>query len=109
VGNFLFNILAFLWRFCAFLNYRGVQKHQQKRFAEKIEKNALSLPFSPLIFLIAFLAVSLHEGLKNTKTYFPKSHLRTSKNLKTRQVGRYVVFSFSFLSINPIYKCPLEI
>jgi hypothetical protein len=59
---------------------RGVQKHQkkllggnpcQKLLAEKVEIFFFFLLSFPIDFcFIAFLAVSLHEELKNTKNMF---------------------------------------
>ena len=61
---------------------RGVQKHHktlfggstcQKLLAEKVEEKKLFfLRLFPSIFLIAFLAVSLHEQPKNTIKIFSK-------------------------------------
>jgi hypothetical protein len=79
---------------------RGVQKHHKKLFgenlcqkllAEKVEKKKLFsfrlFPFPIEFFLIAFLAVSLHEEPKNTIKIFSK--IRPA-NLKKSQkkVGR---------------------
>jgi hypothetical protein len=78
---------------------RGVQKHHKKLFgenlcqkllAEKVEKKkTFFLSSFPIdIFFIAFLAVSLHEELKNTIKIFSKIR---PENLKKSQkkVGRY--------------------
>jgi hypothetical protein len=73
---------------------RGVQKHHknlfgespcQKLLAEKVEKKKLfPVVFSHRFFLIAFLAVSLHEEPKNTIKIFYKIRPEISKNLKKR-------------------------
>jgi hypothetical protein len=48
-----------------------------------LRKNPLfPFVFSHRFFLIAFLAVSLHEEPKNTIKHFLKSDLKISKNLK---------------------------
>jgi hypothetical protein len=67
--------VLFLWRFCAFLN-TGSSKHLKIFFGGVDVKNLLpkklrgkkpfSCRFSLRILFIAFLAVSLHEELKNT-------------------------------------------
>jgi hypothetical protein len=74
-------LALFLWRFCAFFN-RGVKTHTKQLFGENLcqNKNAkkveetklVSCRFSASIFCIAFLAVSLHGGLKNTTKIFSK-------------------------------------
>jgi hypothetical protein len=73
---------------------RGVQKHHkpqtffwgspcQKLFAQKFEgKNFSPVVYSPSICFIAFLAVSLHEELKNAIQIFSKIR---PKNLKKSQ------------------------
>jgi hypothetical protein len=85
----------FLWRFCAFLN-KGSSKTPQKLFggspcqkllAEKVEKKHLfSCRIFPSIFLIAFLAVSLHEEPKNTIKIFSK--IRPENLKKSKKKGR---------------------
>jgi hypothetical protein len=88
VGRYLFFWEVFLWRFCAFVN-KGSSKTPQKLFggspcqkllAEKVEENLSSFPID--FFLIAFLAVSLHEEPKNTIKIF--SNIRP-ENLKKSQ------------------------
>jgi hypothetical protein len=77
---------------------RGVQKHHKKCFggspcqkllAEKVEgdKKTFFLSSFPFDFFIAFLAVSLHEELKNIIKIFSKTR---PENLKKSQekVGR---------------------
>jgi hypothetical protein len=88
----------FLWRFCAFLN-KGEFKNTTKLFeespcqkllAEKVD-SGVEKSFFPVgslrLFLIAFLAVSLHEEPKNTIKIFSKIK---PKNLQKFQekVGR---------------------
>jgi hypothetical protein len=83
---------------------RGVQKHYKKLFgespcrkllAEKVEKKK---PFScrlfPSIFVIAFLAVSLHEEPKNTTKIFSKIRPENRKKSQKRYHGTYVAFFF---------------
>jgi hypothetical protein len=71
----------------------------QKLFAQKVEKNTFFLSFFSLrfLFLIAFLAVSLHEKLKNTTKMFSKirpENLKKSQKKVGRSVRRFF-FSFS--------------
>jgi hypothetical protein len=77
---------------------RGVQKHHknlfgespcQKLLAEKVEKkNLFSFRLFPSIFfLIAFLAVSLHDEPKNTIKIFSKIRPENLKKI-SKKVGR---------------------
>jgi hypothetical protein len=67
---------------------RGVQKHHKKRFGEspsfgrKVERKKNPVVFTLRFVLIAFLAVSLHEELKNTIKIFSKIR---PENLKKSQ------------------------
>jgi hypothetical protein len=83
---------------------RGVKKHQ-KSFLEKVhvkkksQRSEGGKNFSLVIFFfdffIAFLAVSLHEELKNT-IIFPKirpENLQKSQQKKGRQVVAFFLFS----------------
>jgi hypothetical protein len=73
---------------------RGVQKHHKKLFggspcqkllAEKVEKkNFFPVVFSHRFFLIAFLAVSLHEEPKNTIKIFSKIRPENRKQSQKR-------------------------
>jgi ribosomal protein L34E len=83
-------------RFCAFLNKGNSKTPQkpfggsscQKRLAEKVEKKKFfPVVFSNRLFLIAFLAISLHEEPKNTIKMVSKIR---PENLKKSQkkVGR---------------------
>jgi hypothetical protein len=54
----------------------------QKLLAEKVERFCFSCRLFPSIFFIAFLAVSLHEELKNTIQIFSKIR---PENLKKSQ------------------------
>jgi hypothetical protein len=85
---------------------RGVKKHQKnflgevhvKNFWPKKLRGGKKSCLFPLIFFIAFLAVSLHEGEpKNTTILFPKSDLKISTKSQ-QKAGRYVAFFFFFLS-----------
>jgi hypothetical protein len=72
------------------------KKSMSKTFCQKLSGKKLflcHLPSPPLrFFVIAFLAVSLHDELKNTTIMFSKSDPKISKDLQKRQAGRYVVF-----------------
>jgi hypothetical protein len=50
----------------------------QKLFAKKVERKKF-LSFFPVDYFIAFLAVSLHEELKNTTNIFSKIRLENLK------------------------------
>jgi hypothetical protein len=84
---------------------RGVQKHYekllgespyQKLLAEKVEKKTpFFLSSFPIdFFLIAFLAVSLHEEPKNTIKIFSKIRPENRKKSQKRYHGTYVAFFF---------------
>jgi hypothetical protein len=78
--------VIFLWRVCAFLgNLRGVKKKTPQK-AKTFWKKSMSKKNykkneggTEALFLSAFLAVSLHDELKNTMQYFPNSDLQISK------------------------------
>jgi hypothetical protein len=59
------------------------------------KKNFFPVVFSHRFFLIAFLAVSLHEEPKNTINLFSKIRPENRKKSQKRWVGRYVVYFFS--------------
>ena len=95
VGRYLPFILFFIsWRFCAFLNqgeFKNTIKiknvlgkvHVKNFWPKKLrKKNFFPFVFSHRFFLIAFLAVSLHEEPKNTIKIF--SQIRP-ENLKKSQ------------------------
>jgi hypothetical protein len=69
--------------------YLGGGEVHVKNFWPKKLREKKSCRIFPSIFLIAFLAVSLHEEPKNTTKYFVKSDLKISKNLKKRYHGTY--------------------
>jgi hypothetical protein len=67
--------MAFLW-----VSQQGDVKKKLPIFLRK----TFFLSFFPFDFLIVFLAISLHEELKNTQKYFPKSDLKIAHTIKTR-------------------------
>jgi hypothetical protein len=67
--------------------------------AEKVEEKKLfSCRLFPSIFLIAFLAVSLHEEPKNTIKIFSKIRPENLKKPQKKEKGREVGTSFFFFS-----------
>jgi hypothetical protein len=83
---------------------RRVQKHHKKLFGKvhvknfwpkKLRKKKLvSCRLFPSIFLIAFLAVSLHEEPKNTIKIFSKIRPKKKKNRRVEEVNgrKYLIF-----------------
>jgi hypothetical protein len=81
-----------------FVSQEGELKNAIKTFGEVHVKYKYFLPkklrkkknpdvFSPWCFFIAFLAVALHEELKNTTIVFPKTRPKNLKNLTHKKAG----------------------
>jgi len=83
-------------------------KSMSKTFCPKSwEKKTFFLSFFPSIFLIAFLAVSLHEELKNTIQTFSKIR---PENLKKSQKRYHGTYRFCFFSSAPLdWRLPFAI
>jgi hypothetical protein len=98
-----------LWRFCAFLNTGSSKTPHtktggspcQKNVAEKVEETKSPVVFPFDFFSFAFLAVYLHEELKNTTKMFseikPVNLKKISKKVPWHPPRFF--FYFFFLSV----------